>query len=87
MLYAQVDAIVSPIAWMGFLGIEVRVSKTSWLSKGDLGQIGAMLECATTYNRNVLVPWFFFFSYTSGPATEQAHFNFFFFQKKFPLQN
>jgi len=60
MLYAQVDAIVSPIAWMGFLGIEVRVSKTSWLSKGDLGQIGAMLECATTYNRNVLVPWFFF---------------------------
>jgi exo-beta-1,3-glucanase (GH17 family) len=60
MLYAQVDAIVSHIGWMGFLGIEVRVSKTGWPSKGDPSQIAATSEYAATYNRNVLVPWFFF---------------------------
>jgi hypothetical protein len=65
---------------MGFRGIEVHVFETAWSSKGDLGQIAATSEYAATYNRNVLVPWFFF-SFTSGPATEQAHFNFFFSEK------
>jgi hypothetical protein len=86
MLYAQVDAIVSHIGWMGFLGIEVRVSKTGWPSKGDPSQIRATSECAALTIGMCLFRGFFF-SYTSGPATEQAHFNFFFFHKKFLLLN
>lgn len=54
MLYAQVDAVIFAIARMGYNGIEVRVSETGWPSKGDGGEVGATIENAGTYNRNLL---------------------------------
>ncbi|KAM7525000.1 hypothetical protein LguiA_014902 [Lonicera macranthoides] len=54
MLYAQVDAIIFAMAKLGFQGIEVRVSETGWPSKGDTNEVGATLENAAMYNRNLL---------------------------------
>ncbi|XP_041026692.1 glucan endo-1,3-beta-glucosidase 14-like [Juglans microcarpa x Juglans regia] len=54
MLYAQVDAVIFAIARMGYDGIEVRVSETGWPSKGDLNEVGATIENAAVYNRNLL---------------------------------
>ncbi|KAL0011667.1 hypothetical protein SO802_006775 [Lithocarpus litseifolius] len=54
MLYAQVDAAIFAVARMGFNGIEVRVSETGWPSKGDATEVGATLENAAVYNRNLL---------------------------------
>lgn len=54
MLYAQVDAAIVAMTRMGFGGIEVRVSETGWPSKGDSNEVGATLENAATYNRNLL---------------------------------
>ena len=53
MLYAQVDAVVFAIAKLGFNGIEVRVSETGWPSKGDPDEVGATVQNAATYNRNL----------------------------------
>ncbi|MCH92881.1 glucan endo-13-beta-glucosidase 14-like, partial [Trifolium medium] len=38
----------------GFNGIEIRVSETGWPSKGDSDEIGASLENAEIYNKNLL---------------------------------
>ncbi|XP_061355534.1 glucan endo-1,3-beta-glucosidase 14-like [Gastrolobium bilobum] len=54
MLYAQVDAVLFAIARMGFKGIEVRVSETGWPSKGDPDEVGATVQNAATYNKNLL---------------------------------
>lgn len=54
MLYAQVDAVVFAMAKLGFGGIEVRVSETGWPSKGDPNEIGATVQNAAVYNRNLL---------------------------------
>ncbi|KAM6552103.1 hypothetical protein CsatB_001911 [Cannabis sativa] len=54
MLYAQVDAIIFAMARMGFSNIEVRVSETGWPSKGDPNELGATVENAATFNRNLL---------------------------------
>ncbi|KAA8514920.1 hypothetical protein F0562_018099 [Nyssa sinensis] len=54
MLYAQVDAVIFAVARMGFGGLEVRVSETGWPSKGDPDEVGATLENAAIYNRNLL---------------------------------
>ncbi|KAK4751222.1 hypothetical protein SAY87_004704 [Trapa incisa] len=54
MLYAQVDAVVFAMARMGFQGIEVRVSETGWPSKGDPNEVGATVQNAAIYNRNLL---------------------------------
>ncbi|KAF8030954.1 hypothetical protein BT93_D0213 [Corymbia citriodora subsp. variegata] len=54
MLYAQVDAVTFAMARMGFEGIEVRVSETGWPSKGDPDEVGATLENAALYNKNLL---------------------------------
>ncbi|KAF9672541.1 hypothetical protein SADUNF_Sadunf11G0052900 [Salix dunnii] len=54
MLYAQVDAVIFAIARMGFNGIEVRVSETGWPSKGDSDEVGATIENAAAYNKNIL---------------------------------
>jgi exo-beta-1,3-glucanase (GH17 family) len=54
MLYAQVDAVIFAIARMGFNGIEVRVSETGWPSKGDSDELGATIENAAAYNKNIL---------------------------------
>ncbi|XP_073150119.1 glucan endo-1,3-beta-glucosidase 14-like [Henckelia pumila] len=53
MLYAQVDAVLFAMARLGFGGIEVRVSETGWPSKGDSNEIGATVENAAIYNRNL----------------------------------
>ncbi|XP_027348298.1 glucan endo-1,3-beta-glucosidase 14-like [Abrus precatorius] len=54
MLYAQVDAVAFAIARLGFSGIEVRVSETGWPSKGDPDEVGATVQNAQTYNKNLL---------------------------------
>ncbi|KAK4399360.1 Glucan endo-1,3-beta-glucosidase 11 [Sesamum angolense] len=54
MLYAQVDAVTYAMAKMGYGGLEVRVSETGWPSRGDPNEIGATLENAAIYNRNIL---------------------------------
>ncbi|KAK6124102.1 hypothetical protein DH2020_042187 [Rehmannia glutinosa] len=54
MLYAQVDAVIFAMAKMGFGGLEVRVSETGWPSRGDENEIGASLENAAIYNRNLM---------------------------------
>ncbi|CAN4080206.1 unnamed protein product [Withania somnifera] len=54
MLYAQVDAAIFAIARMGFNGLEVKISETGWPSKGDTNEIGATLQNAAIYNRNIL---------------------------------
>ncbi|XP_047940354.1 glucan endo-1,3-beta-glucosidase 14-like [Salvia hispanica] len=54
MLYAQVDAVAFAMARLGFGGIEVRVSETGWPSRGDVNEVGATLQNAAMYNRNIL---------------------------------
>ncbi|KAH0466952.1 hypothetical protein IEQ34_004190 [Dendrobium chrysotoxum] len=54
MLYAQVDAVIFAIARFGYGGIEVRVSETGWPSKGDDDEMGATVENAMIYNRNLV---------------------------------
>ncbi|GAV87698.1 LOW QUALITY PROTEIN: Glyco_hydro_17 domain-containing protein, partial [Cephalotus follicularis] len=54
MLYTQVDAAIFAIARMGYGNIEVKVSETGWPSKGDPNEVGATLENAAMYNRNLL---------------------------------
>ncbi|KAM5587658.1 glucan endo-1,3-beta-glucosidase 14 [Rosa sericea] len=54
MLYAQVDAAIFAMARLGFNGIEVKVSETGWPSKGDANEIGATLQNAAIYNRNLM---------------------------------
>ncbi|XP_052179418.1 glucan endo-1,3-beta-glucosidase 14 [Diospyros lotus] len=54
MLYAQVDAVIFACARMGFGGLEVRVSETGWPSKGDSNEVGATVQNAAIYNRNLL---------------------------------
>lgn len=54
MLYAQVDAVIFAISKMGFGGLEVKVAETGWPSKGDPDEVGATIENAEDYNRNLL---------------------------------
>lgn len=51
----QVDAVTFAIARLGYGNIPVQVSETGWPSKGDTNEIGASLENARAYNRNLLV--------------------------------
>ncbi|VAI77227.1 unnamed protein product [Triticum turgidum subsp. durum] len=55
MLYAQVDAVTFAAARLGYGGIPVFVSETGWPSKGDADEVGATVENALAYNRNLLV--------------------------------
>ncbi|XP_057480075.1 glucan endo-1,3-beta-glucosidase 14-like [Actinidia eriantha] len=54
MLYAQVDAVYSAIKAMGHTDIDVKISETGWPSKGDLNEVGATVENAGIYHRNLL---------------------------------
>ncbi|KAL6500700.1 hypothetical protein OROHE_025497 [Orobanche hederae] len=54
MLYAQVDAVIFAMAKLGFGGLEVRVSETGWPSSGDDNEIGASIQNAAAYNRNLM---------------------------------
>jgi exo-beta-1,3-glucanase (GH17 family) len=53
MLYAQVDAVSFAMDRMGYGGIEVLVLETGWPSKGDSHEVGATIENAAAYNRNL----------------------------------
>jgi Glycosyl hydrolases family 17 len=54
-MYKQVDAVIFAIARLGYGNIPVQVSETGWPSKGDMNEIGATIENARVYNRNLLV--------------------------------
>jgi exo-beta-1,3-glucanase (GH17 family) len=53
MLYAQVDAVSFAMDRMGHGGIEVLVLETGWPSKGDSHEVGATIENAAAYSRNL----------------------------------
>uniref|UniRef100_A0A0D9WQW0 glucan endo-1,3-beta-D-glucosidase n=1 Tax=Leersia perrieri TaxID=77586 RepID=A0A0D9WQW0_9ORYZ len=55
MLYAQVDAVSFAAARLGYNNIPVYVSETGWPSKGDANEVGATVENARAYNRNLLI--------------------------------
>lgn len=55
IMYKQVDAAIFAIARLGYGNIPVQVSETGWPSKGDMNEIGASIENARLYNRNLLV--------------------------------
>ncbi|XP_057536808.1 glucan endo-1,3-beta-glucosidase 11-like [Amaranthus tricolor] len=54
MLYAQVDAVIFANWRLGFGGLDVRVSETGWPSMGDPNEIGATIENAAAYNKNLV---------------------------------
>ncbi|KNA06364.1 hypothetical protein SOVF_181670 [Spinacia oleracea] len=54
MLYAQVDAVIFALWRLGHGGLDVRVSETGWPSMGDTNEIGATVQNAATYNKNLL---------------------------------
>eukprot|EP01018_Ginkgo_biloba_P024626 Gb_19778 [translate_table: standard] len=54
MFYAQVDAVYSALAALGYATLEVRVSETGWPSKGDSDEAGATPQNAQIYNKNLL---------------------------------
>ncbi|CAD6336663.1 unnamed protein product [Miscanthus lutarioriparius] len=55
MLYAQVDAVTFAAARLGYGNVAVHVSETGWPSKGDADEVGATVENARQYNRNLLM--------------------------------
>jgi len=55
MLYAQVDAVTFAAARLGYGNVPVHVSETGWPSKGDANEVGATVENARQYNRNLLM--------------------------------
>lgn len=54
MLYAQIDSVYAAVRAMGHTDIDVAISETGWPSKGDSDEIGATLQNAATYNRNLM---------------------------------
>ncbi|KAI5083125.1 hypothetical protein GOP47_0002868, partial [Adiantum capillus-veneris] len=54
MLDAQVDAIYSAMANLGFKNVRVIVSETGWPAKGDADEAGANPENAQMYNSNLI---------------------------------
>lgn len=54
MLFAQIDAVYSALASLGFKKIPVQISETGWPSKGDEDETGATIENAKKYNGNLI---------------------------------
>ncbi|KAG5235820.1 hypothetical protein OIU76_025790 [Salix suchowensis] len=54
MLFAQIDAVHSALASLGYSKLQVHISETGWPSKGDADEVGASLENAKKYNGNLL---------------------------------
>ncbi|XP_061342642.1 glucan endo-1,3-beta-glucosidase 11 [Gastrolobium bilobum] len=54
MLFAQIDAVYSALASMGYSKLPVHISETGWPSKGDQDETGASLENAKKYNGNLI---------------------------------
>nr|TKR75028.1 hypothetical protein D5086_0000289400 [Populus alba] len=53
MLFAQIDAVYSALASLGYSKVPVHISETGWPSKGDEDEVGATLENAKKYNGNL----------------------------------
>ncbi|CAN1227315.1 Glucan endo-1,3-beta-glucosidase 11 [Linum grandiflorum] len=78
MLYAQVDAVVFAISKLGYGNIEVRVSETGWPSNGDADEVGATVQNAASYNRNLLRRQVYLFALFNedmkpGPTSERNY--------------
>ncbi|KAG4187549.1 hypothetical protein ERO13_A08G109300v2 [Gossypium hirsutum] len=54
MLYAQIDAVYSALASLGYKKLPVHISETGWPSKGDEDEAGATPENAEKYNGNLI---------------------------------
>ncbi|KAL8148114.1 glucan endo-1,3-beta-glucosidase 14 [Apium graveolens] len=54
MLYAQIDSVYSAMRALGHTDVDVQISETGWPSKGDPNEVGATVENAGLYNRNLL---------------------------------
>ncbi|KAI8546112.1 hypothetical protein RHMOL_Rhmol07G0090800 [Rhododendron molle] len=54
MLFAQIDAVYSALASLGYKKVPVQISETGWPSKGDEDEAGANPENARKYNGNLM---------------------------------
>ncbi|XP_060206689.1 glucan endo-1,3-beta-glucosidase 11 [Lycium barbarum] len=54
MLFAQIDAVHSALASVGYKNVCVQISETGWPSKGDEDEAGATAENARKYNCNLM---------------------------------
>ncbi|KAK4365568.1 hypothetical protein RND71_016926 [Anisodus tanguticus] len=54
MLFAQIDAVHSALASVGYKNVCVQISETGWPSKGDADEAGATPENARKYNCNLM---------------------------------
>ncbi|XP_016432978.1 glucan endo-1,3-beta-glucosidase 11 [Nicotiana tabacum] len=54
MLFAQIDAVHSALASIGYKNVCVQISETGWPSKGDADEAGATPENARKYNCNLI---------------------------------
>jgi hypothetical protein len=54
MLFAQIDAVYSALASLGYKKVLVQISETGWPSKGDENEAGANPENAKKYNGNLM---------------------------------
>lgn len=54
MLFAQIDAVYSALASLGYKKVPVHISETGWPSKGDEDEIGATPDNARKYNGNLI---------------------------------
>lgn len=54
MLFAQIDAVHSALASIGYKNVCVQISETGWPSKGDADEAGATPENARKYNCNLM---------------------------------
>nr|KYP66069.1 Glucan endo-1,3-beta-glucosidase 7 [Cajanus cajan] len=54
MFDAQVDAVHAALSHMGFEDIEIVIAETGWPSSGDSNEVGASVENAMAYNRNLI---------------------------------
>lgn len=54
MLFAQIDAVHSALAAVGYKKLAIHISETGWPSKGDEDEVGATCENAKKYNGNLM---------------------------------
>ncbi|KAL8138911.1 hypothetical protein V2J09_004912 [Rumex salicifolius] len=54
MLFAQIDAVYSALASLGYKKVPVHISETGWPSKGDEDEVGATPDNARKYNGNLI---------------------------------
>lgn len=54
MLFAQIDAVHSALAAVGYKRLPIHISETGWPSKGDEDEVGATCENAKKYNGSLM---------------------------------